>query len=75
MTQDQIILLLDLRESKERGAASMGLGQRVGIAEGVVKLKMIEKSGSFGGYRITVTGEKWLEKNRRRLQTPPSKGV
>ncbi len=29
MNQDQIILLLDLRESKERGAASIGLGQRV----------------------------------------------
>lgn len=68
MTQDQIILLLNLKDSKDRGAASMGLGQRVGVAEGMVKLKMIEKHGTFGGYRITSVGEKWLEKNRRRVK-------
>ncbi len=64
MTQDQIILLLDLKASKDRGSASMSCGQRMPIVEGMVKLKMIEAYGF--GYRITETGLKWVEKNRNR---------
>lgn len=66
MNQDQIILLLDLKASKERGAASMSCGQRESTAQGMVGLKLIEKYGY--GYRITATGEKWLEKNRRKAK-------
>jgi hypothetical protein len=66
MTQDQIILLLDLKASKERGAASMSCGQRASIAQGLVGLKMIEPYGF--GYRITAAGVKYLEKNRRKMK-------
>jgi hypothetical protein len=64
MNQDQIILLLDLKASKDRGAASMSCDQRRTIVDGMVKLQMVERYGY--GYRITSSGEKWLLKNRNK---------
>lgn len=68
MTQDQIILMLDLKASLDRGASSMGAGQRVSIVDGLVRLKMIERHGAFGGYRITPTGIKYLEKRKEKVK-------
>lgn len=66
MTQDQIILLLDLKASMDRGAASMSCDQRIRTAEGMVALRMIEKYGY--GYRITENGIKYLARRKDKVK-------
>ena len=66
MTNDQIKLLLDLKASKERGAASMSCGTRTKIAHELVKLKLVDStsfmSGTISGfYYITDKGLKILK--------------
>lgn len=68
VTQDQIILLLDLKASKDRGAASLSCGQLAMLAQGLERLKMIEKHRSFDGYFITKKGEKYLEKRKEKVK-------
>jgi len=53
MTNDQIKLMLDLKASKERGAASMSCGTRTKIARGLVKLKLVESTSFMSG---TISG-------------------
>lgn len=63
MTQDQIILLLDLRDSQERGAASMSCNQRLTIANELHQQGLIDKvpyGPSF--YRINQKGLAALKK-------------
>jgi len=64
MTQDQIILLLDLKASKERGAASMSCNQRLLVAGELVTLGLIEHYSV--GFRISGAGLKTLEKIREK---------
>ena len=68
MTQDQIILLLDFKASLDRGAASMSCGQRGASLKGLLGQKYIEPYGSFGGYRITSSGIKFLEKRKEKVK-------
>lgn len=70
VTQDQIILLLDLKASQERGAASMSCGQRLTIASELHQRGLIDRV-SYGPsfYRINQKGLIALKKTER----PPSK--
>ena len=64
MTQDQIILLLDLKASQERGAASMSCNQRITIASELNQRGLVDQipyGPSF--YRINERGLKALKKN------------
>jgi len=66
MTQDQIILLFDLKASQERGAASMGCNQRLTIASELKQQGLIDQvpyGPSF--YRINQRGLKVLGKAER----------
>jgi hypothetical protein len=69
MTQDQIILLLMLKESKQRGAASMSCDRRLATAFELEKLGFVEwHGGMFGSnfYHITNAGMKALEKTKEK---------
>lgn len=68
MTQDQIMLLLDLKASKDRGAASLGCGQRLHLVTDMVKMKWIEQYGAFGGYRIRDEGIRALANTGRKVK-------
>lgn len=63
MTNEQLILLRQLKESRERGAASLSCGQRRKVAEECVDKGWAEKYG--WGYRITLNGLKAHEKGRK----------
>jgi len=64
ISQDKIILLLDLKASKERGAASMSCNQRLLVAGEPVTLGLIEHYGV--GFRISGAGLKALQKTREK---------
>jgi hypothetical protein len=67
MTQDQIILLLNLKDAKERGAASQSCDRYQTTARELEELGFATWHGIIWGstfYRITDAGLKALEKTR-----------
>lgn len=65
-TADQVALLFDLRDSKERGAASMQCTRRIDIARQLKKL--VKEQDTFGGgfCSITDAGLKLLKQHKEK---------